>query len=72
MRKVLKLTTVFAATLTVGGAASANSDDQGYLYTYYSDTFKTEVVGYAGKYCGGEVYGNGYPTAFWDVEYTEC
>ena len=59
------------AALSLTTAAAAQTNVQHY-FTYYSDSTKTEVVGYTIIYCDGTATGNGYPTPYYDQESWDC
>lgn len=72
MKTYCKLLVALSA-LTISGGALAQGWSQVQLrHVYYSDTTRTEVVGYLVIYCDGTVQGNGYPTPHYDEENYDC
>jgi hypothetical protein len=60
------------AVLAASGPAVAQMRTLEHRYTWYSDSLKTEIVGYTLIYCDGTTGGNGYPTQYYDEEHYDC
>lgn len=71
--KLIRIAAVAIAALSfsISSTASAQTGLH-YRATYYSDSQKTEVVGYTLIWCDWTATGNGYLTPYYDEEWYDC